>query len=367
MDKVEKISKIESIFLIVTIMINQIIFNVPNIILHTTGSSGWINVIYISIITIIFGYIICKIFKKFPAFDIVDISNYLGGNIFKTIVGLIFIFLFFIYNVYCIYYFANALKLIYFNETPLIVLLILFIFPPILINKYGLKSIASVNLIFIPFALISIILLFFGSASDFVIQNIFPVFGFGVKETFLYGLTNLFSFSGLAYLFFLNPFIKEIGDFKKITIISLVISSIYLFLSVFCLLLLFSFITMNDQLFSLYLSTRLLAFGTFLQRLDAIFILIWILNNFCFCSFGFFYIINIIKKLIKIKNQKQLLYPISALTFSACLLFNNIADLKRYSEYFYKYFTLPVIFVVSFLILIFANFKFNRSNKKKQI
>lgn len=54
MSTYQKIGTVEAIALIVTIIINQIILNLPDVIISTTGSSSWINVIYISIIAIIF-------------------------------------------------------------------------------------------------------------------------------------------------------------------------------------------------------------------------------------------------------------------------------------------------------------------------
>ena len=50
----QKIGTIEAIALIVIIIINQIILNLPNTIITSTGSSSWLNVIYITIIAIIF-------------------------------------------------------------------------------------------------------------------------------------------------------------------------------------------------------------------------------------------------------------------------------------------------------------------------
>lgn len=321
------------------------------------GTSAWINVIFISILAVLFTIIISRIFSKYPSQDIVDISRFLGGNFLKTIIGFLFILFFFVFNVLCIGYFANGLKLIYFNKTPLIVLILLFILPPVVLNKYSFKTIANVNMIFVPFVILDIIVLFFGSSNEFDISNIFPLLGFGTKETFLYGITNLFAFSGLAYLFFINPFISDSKNFKKISIIAISISAIYLFLSIFCILLSFSSAYIYDQLFSLYTLTRRITLGSFLQRVDAIFILIWIINNFCFTSIGFFYITNIFQKLTKIKDPKQILYSIAMLTFASCLIFNNIADIKQFALYFYKYYSFPLIFIVSFFILLLASRK----------
>ena len=87
----QKIGTIEAIALIVTIIINQIILNLPDVIISTTGSSSWINVIYISIIAIIFCALICKLFKPFNSNDILDVSEYLGGKVLKFIIGIAFV------------------------------------------------------------------------------------------------------------------------------------------------------------------------------------------------------------------------------------------------------------------------------------
>ena len=52
MEKIDRLSAIETIGLITTVMVNQIIFNIPNIILQSSGSSAWLNIIFIGIISI---------------------------------------------------------------------------------------------------------------------------------------------------------------------------------------------------------------------------------------------------------------------------------------------------------------------------
>ena len=64
----EKIGKFEAICLILIIIVNEIVLNVPNLIINITGSSAVINTIFISIIAIIFAYFIYKLFLKFKHF-----------------------------------------------------------------------------------------------------------------------------------------------------------------------------------------------------------------------------------------------------------------------------------------------------------
>ena len=88
----------------------------------------------------------------------------------------------------------------------------------------------------------------------------------------------------MSYLYFLIPILKNPEQFKKVAFISTIISAIYLFLSVICLLMMFSFISFSEELLSVYLLTRMIEFGRFFQRIDAIFILIWILAMISFLS-----------------------------------------------------------------------------------
>lgn len=360
MNLLQKIGKFEAIALIIMVSMNQIFLNLSNIIIVNTGSSAWINVIVISIVSIIFCLLITKLFKSFPAHDIVDISEYLGKKTLKFIVGMLYMLFFIFISAVILRYLTNSLKLIYFEKSPLVFLLILFLIPVIFAVRLGIKPISRVNLIFIPIVLISMIIILFSTAKDFVPQRIFPIFGFGANETFLIGLTNIFTFSAFAYLYFLMPLLKNPEDFKKVALSSIAISAIYIFLSVICLIMMFPFISFTDEMLSIYLLTRLIEFGKFFQRIDAIFILIWILSAFSFLAITIEFINRILKKLAKLKTHKEMAYSISAIIFSLSLAFGNLAQIKYAQNIILKYFVIILVFVISSIILILANIKLKK-------
>ena len=360
MNVLQKIGKLEAIALIVIVSMNQIFLNLSNIIIVNTGSSAWINVTVISIFAILFCLLIVKLFKPFPAHDIVDISEYLGKNILKTIVGILYILFFVFISAVILRYLTNSLKLIYFEKSPLTFLLILFLIPVAFALRLGLKPISRVNLIFIPIVLISMIIILFSTVSDFVPQRIFPILGFGANETFLIGLNNIFTFSAFAYLYFLIPLLKNPDDFKKVALSSIIISAIYIFLSVICLIMMFPFISFTDEMLSIYLLTRLIEFGKVFQRVDAIFVLIWILSAFSFLAITIEFANRILKKLVNLKTHKELAYSMCAIIFSLALCFANLSTIKFIQNVLLRYFVIALIFGISLIILILANFKLKK-------
>ena len=92
MENNNSLEKIESISLIIIVMINKIILNIPYYIVNLTETGSIINVAYIGIIDFIFLLVILKLFKNFENLDIIDLSEYLGGKPLKLIISIISIY-----------------------------------------------------------------------------------------------------------------------------------------------------------------------------------------------------------------------------------------------------------------------------------
>lgn len=358
----EKIGKLEAISLILIVTINEIVLNVPNIIILSSSTSSILNMIYVSILAIVFTFIICKLFKPFGSKDILDISEYLGGKFLKILVGILFILFFLIITGLSARYLSNNLKIIYFNNSPLVYLLLFFLVPAILLNKLSLKAISGVNLVFIFVVIISLLFLLISSSSNFDLHRIFPILGKGFYQTFIIGSTNIFAFSGLAYLYFMPSLLKDSKDFKKVSIISIILSAICLIFSIISILLTFPAAIRTDESLSIYLLTRMLKFGNFLERLDAIFIFAWFVSLLSFLSLNFFYILGIFKKITNIENIKALPSSLAFIVLAVSLTIKNYADIKFGGHYIYKYSLLFLVFVVGFMILVLANLKYKNKH-----
>lgn len=367
MDKIEKIGRFEAITLLITLIANNIIFNISSMILHSTGTGAWVNIIYLSVISIIFILIISTLFKSFSNSDIVDISEYLGGKFLKCTVAILYIIFFVVFSALCLRYFSNSLQLIYFKYIPLIFLMILFIIPAIISNKSGLKAIVGVTRLSFPFTFFGVIILMFAASTDFIWQYLFPAFGYGMDSVFINGLNNLFAFNVIGYLFLLKPMLKDEKHFKTISIISVIVCGIYILMSVISLLMTFPFIIETDEMFSIYLLTRLVSFGNFLQRVDAIFILLWIFIFLSFLSFNFYCILKLFKKIFNINNSTEMSYSLSSLIIGIALAFKDIRVVKYIFRNYLKVYAVILIFIVSFTILLLAYFKKKKSRRKDMI
>ena len=289
--------------------------------------------------------------------------NTQDGKALKFIVGTAYIGLFVMIAGTLCRYFSEFLRLVYFNDTPVVVIVLIFLAGAIIANRMGFKAISSVNLAIIPLVLIGMLIIFFSTIDAFEFEQLFPIFGYGINETFFSGLTNIFAFGGIAFLYFLMPILKSSKHFKKISVIAIVISSIYLLLSVTSLLLVFSYITDTDFTLSIYTLTRQIEYGKFLQRTDALFILIWILLLFSYLSIVLAFCLHIFKKISNITNPKAMVYCFALLFFAFALVSTNISVARFIQKNVYRYYEIILVFITSLFILIWGNIKYRRKNK----
>ena len=86
-----KISNFEAISIIITITITHSILTLPKSIMAPVDSAALLNIVYVSILAFILSIIIYKLLSRYPGLDIIDISEILGGNLLKRIVGFVFL------------------------------------------------------------------------------------------------------------------------------------------------------------------------------------------------------------------------------------------------------------------------------------
>ena len=217
----QKIGTVEAIMMILAIVVSHTLLYLPKNILSFMKSASILNIIYVSIFAILIAYLIYRLLRNFPGLDIIDISEFVGGKLFKNIIGIIFILYFITSFSMFLRSFCESIKIIYYPMTNIFFILSFFIIAICIANRLDFNATLKTTLIILPIVLISVIFLFLTNLGQFTPQRMFPIFGEGIYNTFVLGLVNLYSFAGIEYIYFLPPFLKKPENMKKILLISI--------------------------------------------------------------------------------------------------------------------------------------------------
>lgn len=357
-----KLTKIEAIFFMVILTVNRFILNLPQKILSSCGSSSILNVIYISMIAIIFTIIISKLFSHFSNCDIIDVSEYVGGKVLRIIIGLFLITYLILVVGASLRDFCEILYITYYGKTRIIYLIMFFIITSALANYFGEPSIIKTNVIISVVILISLGIAYLSVIPDFVVQRIFPILGFGAYETFFSGLSNLTAFNSLLAIYIIMPMLAEKKDFRKLSIISVVIISIFLIASITCLLLSVSISTNIDNISPIYTLIAHTNFSESIQHPEPLFIFTWILSIISYINIVVMLIIRFLKKITNFSNQNAFIIPICIVILIVSLMPKNLLSTHNMENFLFNYIFLPMIFIIFPLILIIGNLKLKKKN-----
>ena len=189
----------------------------------------------------------------------------------------------------------------------------------------------------------------------------------GISNTFVNGISNIFAFSGIVFLYFFPPLLKDEKSLKTISLSSVLICSVYLLLTVSIVLFMFSFFLKGDQIMPLYTAATYIEFGSFFQRQESIFLLIWMVAFACQISIIGNFSTHIFKKVANIKNAKIMVYPFAGIMVAVSLLPENYAVSKFFETNIFPASCIGIVFILGLSILLIANIKKGKDKKNEQI
>lgn len=365
--EIKQIGNFQAIALILIIVINHLILGTPRTLIAETGTGTILNMLYVFLLVLLLIFIINKLFNNFKGKDIVDISEFLGGKVLKVIVGIVFIIYFLVILSTTVRVIVQDLEIIYFQNISIYVLTLAILASIVFVYKYGSSAVVKCNSIIAPIVGIAILIIAFSNVQDFSLDRIFPILGFGAKETFITGASNIFAYSGLAILYFIMPMLKDSKIFKKVSIVSTILVGILIVGSVSSLVLSFPFIENINEISSLYVESRDISYWQVFQRIDGLFVFSWILALLSYISVVLFIIVVIFRKLTNAKKEFPVVLAFATITYVTTLIPNNIAMIRFLEDIVFKYTNIIVAIFLSLIVLIFANIKYKIVNRKNTI
>lgn len=358
-----KIGVIEAIAFLIVISLNHTILNLPNHIINQCGSSSLLNIIFVAIIFLLFLTFLLRLLKNFTGYDILDISEFLGGKKLKAVIGVLFVSYFLIMSGTQLRNFVSILKITYFERAPECFLIFCLLTIVFLTFYFHRSSIFRGNVIVTALILINLLIIFIGISYRFLPERVFPLLGYGAKQTFLVGLTNLFAFSGFAYLYLLPPFLKKKEDIKKVCYGSFAISFIYLFLSIMSLLFTYADILFTNELSPIFTLAKNLHLTRFIQGAESLFLLGWILGLLSYLSISIMIMTIIFQKMTQASNCKITGYTFITILFIIAIIPKGMTDIRWIQNNVFPWMTNILIYILGPTILILANIKYRKKHK----
>lgn len=256
----------------------------PKRFIQISGSAGWITALFTGIVFLGVLYLLLSLFKPYERTGLVDLAKTKGSKGFATLLFLGFFSYWTFSLIYALKEFSLVLKAVSYVNSPQWYIIFFLLLGGIIPSVYGGRSVYRLHsLSVLSVGITALLIGIFGLryANPYYLA---PILGNGIKEVFLDGLSTIFMYSDIIFVFLLSGFCKPDVKFRKT-----VMSSGALAVVVNVILLLVFSMSQSTEANSIvsipiYPLTKSAYFGRFWSRMDLIYLVTLITSGILYIS-----------------------------------------------------------------------------------
>ena len=303
-----------------------------------------------------------KFFFKFPNKDFFEISEYVGGKTLRNISYFLVALYLTTSVVLVLSEFNENIRNILFKNAPSEYINLLFIIGMFVGLLCGFKGIFRTSVIIAPIILLSLFYMFFSLFENIDITNYTPVFGDDAHDFFIKGIFRIEIFEGMFLILLLGGHITNI---KKATIGSFILVSFIVLLISSLLFGIIAYPTSTENYFPFFELSRLISFGRFVQRVESLYTLIWLLAVYLYITLDTSFIVQIFSKAFNLKYYKRIIPLFCIIIFGITLLLKSYITVLSIRRFFINFVFPFLAYFYSLIIIIIANMKMKRRQNEK--
>jgi spore germination protein (amino acid permease) len=226
----------------------------------------------------------------------------------------------------------------------------------------GIARMSYVSFIIVILGLTSILLL---PLPFYDIDNLFPLVGYSIQTTVYSGLLRTSAYSDVIFLAFIINAIHGVKQFKKVGLISLALSGVIISATILCSLLAFEYTQASENLSTLFQLSRVIYFNRFFQRVESIFIFIWVIASIINVALAFYMGVSIFCKTFKIPNHRPSILLFAFCTFTVTLLPKSLSEVVEKNVLFLRQYSFFITYLIPLLVLLIALIRGKKGEKIK--
>lgn len=325
--------KWEISYLTLNLVTYRIFTYLPALFSKDSGTAAPLCALISGIAALVIISLLLLLYKVCHCRNVIELAQKTLGQIGKYIVCIILSLYLLLSSSFALREFSLLVGQIAFPSAPLWFIAVFFVIAALFASLRGLDGIIRTYVILIPIVLLFtgiVLISVFGYAEH---DNLFPILGNGIKPIFKSSLNGLLVFSDIVLLFLISPFG---GEDSKSELKTVFFSAAGGILVVTALVFMFTATTAYPEIqsvrFPVYQLLKMVYYGRFFQRIDALYMLMAILSGMLQLSTAVFLTAHTSKLLFKPKavSEKRAVSVYSVLSigivFALALSYDILSD-----------------------------------------
>jgi spore germination protein KB len=354
LEKVE-ISNRQAMLLLIATVLPTSIFSLPMFTVAEAKEDAWISVIIASIVGVIVVLNAVLLGRKFPGKALGEYCEDILGKIPGKLAGLIFIGFFLYLTAMTTREFSEFMITVFLDDMPISILLTSIIFVCALAVFQGLEAIGRLNEVLIILVIGSFLLSLLLATGELQSTRLLPVYANGLIPI-LKGAIHVAGRMGeVIIIAFLVPYMDRKRLAARTGLTAVFILTALFSLTVIVAISCFGAFETGRLIFPNFMVARNIIFTDVLERVESIFMLIWVFGAFSKLTICYYVTVLTTSQWLNLTNYHSLVLPIGTVIVGISLLdYLNFSELINFLGKIWSCFALSIELGIPVILLLVA-------------
>ena len=363
-----RLSSRQLIVLVLFVFVGDMALIYPLTMVADSHQDAWIA----SLISLLLGLaciaIPIKVHYFYPQLNLIEKINKILGKWVGTAVNLFYLFFFLMATAIYIREIEDFMGTQIFEKTPSAVFRFMTLFLVIYGLRLGLETLARAAEIFLPLFILFFASLMFLLLPQVQLENLFPIMNTPLPKllhSVLFGIS--YPFGEMIVFQMVHPYVKQSKNTNRDIFLTMIIGAAVLNLILFLSLTVLGAYLSEHQFYAAYILAQKINIGNFLQRIEALMAIVWVITTF-FKTALYFYAFTLgTAQLFNLKSFRSLIFPVGFLVFGCAQLVSKdiIFYIKKIPAYWVDW-DFTIVFGIPLLLMVVYYVRKSRARLQQQ-
>ena len=352
-----KVGSKELIAMTTVLVTTQSFLDYPRIVSENAMEAAWMEPVVAGVLTILAVLVVDVLFRKVsPDYGLAEVARYAFGKLGTAVIG-------FLFALYFLITAANTMRLFMENvvstvlpHTPIVIVGAIFVASVAYVAYTGLEGIARIGFVAFPILFTGIIALSLLTANHWKPALLYPFLGTGPLHVVLTGLGSSAIFLNFTVLCTIRAHFHRPQDFRVVGIKSTLWSVVLLVVFLLAYHMVFSPSEATKLTSPMYSMARVIQLGRFVQRLESIFIFMWVSAAVVKIAIMLWTTAYFLASAFNWPTYRPILPALSLLALSASLIPPDVAFITRFNDNVLWRWGWVFVFALPMIVLVLARF-----------
>ncbi|MDQ0233459.1 GerAB/ArcD/ProY family transporter [Metabacillus malikii] len=358
MNEPRQITTFQTAAIVINSTIGISLLALPRIASEKTGTGSLIVVLMAILYLLISVLILANLSRRFPGENFLTYSKLLVGKHISRVMLFFFICIFFINTSIVLREFGEVMRTTLMQETPISVTLLFMLYVIAMSARNNITTISFMHTYYLPFIIGPLIILVIIAYRDIEWIHVKPLLGNDTTfMDFLSGSVTIFGLPfiqiGMFIIVIIAPHMLKPSKSLKGALWGAVISGMMIVLATFITLAVFGAEEMKKSLWPVLVLTRMTELpSSILERLDIVFLVVWIISAFTTLLSGYLITIELSSQLFNFRSHRSIALLAIPVVYVLSIIPKNIIHLSEIMVNFAKWSIVLTVGYPLFLSLI---------------